>query len=131
MAERPRSDFAVLAGGILMLLASLAHSFVGGPALLEELAREGVNADNTAGMLVGWLFGGTAMGLLGILTIIGYRRLRRGDDGARSTLFAIGAFWILFGLGASLYRFPSPHFLGFLVIGGLVCIPPSVWPWRR
>jgi len=79
----------VLGAGALILAGGLAHTFLGWPALRAEMNARSVPPDLMRAAGIGWIFGGTAMDVLGVLTIMSWSMLRSGVRAGRHV--AVGA----------------------------------------
>lgn len=109
----------VMIGGLLITLASMPRAFLGWPLLRDSLKGQ-VSDDALLTAAIGWLFGSFAMATLGIVALVSASQLLRGNKTARTQAIAIGAGYLLFGFWALWYSDGSPHFYGFLVMGGAV-----------
>lgn len=108
-------------GGVLLLLAGIAHAF-GFAQFDDGLAH--VVADVRAGLHVGWLWGSATFGALGLGVLWAALRWRAGHDPRPAVLPAALAL-VTFGTAAFVARDLNPHFLGFVGLGLLVGGP--VW----
>jgi hypothetical protein len=114
-------DILGVVGGIVLILSSMAHSLLGWPEMLRQLQQTHAPTDLILGMKVGWLFGGTAILIFGLIVLnLFVTRLR----GARTTtapaaIFSVGYF--LFGCWA-LAVSHDPFFCIFIVPAVLVAI---------
>jgi len=117
----------ILAAGVLILAGGLAHTFLGWPALRAEMTAQSVTPDLMRAAGIGWIFGGTAMDVLGVLTIMSWSMLRSGARAGRPVAAVIGAFYALFGAGASTIVFPETHFLSFVAVGAMLFVAAIAW----
>jgi len=120
-------EVIVLVAGVLILVGGLAHTFVGWPALRAEMTAQNVTQEVIRPAGIGWIFGGTAMDLLGILTLVSYSMLRSGVAGGRTVAALIGGFYALFGVGASAVIFPRAHFVPFVVVSAMLVGAAAAW----
>ncbi len=120
-------EVIVLAAGVLILVGGLAHTFVGWPALRAEMTAQNVTQEVIRPAGIGWMFGGAAMDLLGILTLVSYSMLRSGLAAGRTVAVLIGGFYALFGVGAWAVIFPRAHFVPFVVVGVLLLVAAAAW----
>lgn len=125
--RRSVCEYAILVLGLLIFLSGFAHAFLGWPQLSSALAAAGVAPDLRGALAVGWTFGSVAMHTLGLLVVLGFFQLRRGNRFARWVAFLVGLMYLLFGLGAYLGRGMSPHFLAFMLIGALLGAAALLW----
>lgn len=120
MRDRRGSDVLFVVMGWVILAGGFLHAFGGWPPLSAALRAAGVDASIAAGLAVGWMFGSAAMVAMGLCVLVAARHLRSGDALAAQVGSCVGGAWLTFGIGASVYRFPNPHFLFFIVVGGLL-----------
>jgi hypothetical protein len=106
----------------MLLLSALAHSGLGGAELTRELKEAGVKADLIRSVLIGWHFGGLAMGVFGTVTLATF--LRRQPASTLPTLLIAGGY-LGFGLIAITLT-GNPFFSVFLVPGSLPLA--ASWP---
>lgn len=124
------SAFGIVAAGVVMVLGGFAHGFLGWPAMSEALAPYPVDPNVVAALGVGWWFGSVAMLALGAIVLAGFPALRRGERFARQATFVPGLAYLLFGIGAFVYRDFNPHFLFFILVGLLLCLSVLAYPRR-
>src|SRR6185503_18768864 len=106
--------------GMLLVLSSLAHGFLGWPPLRNALQQVDADADLIETVQVGWLFGSVAMFAFGLIVIARAVQLSRGKGAERAPALVIGICYVTFGLVAFIGTGRNPHFLGFILIGALV-----------
>ena len=109
----------MLVTGALLILSALAHAFLGWPAIRQALGEANVDPDLVLGIGVGWLYGSAAMLTFGVLAVMSWRAVVRGNAGAGRVMWPIAGLYLLFGSAAYLYTSFEPHFLGFIAIGAL------------
>jgi hypothetical protein len=109
-----------LIGGILLLLSSLAHAFVGWPLLRQTLETAGNAPDTIGATAAGWLFGSVAMAAFGVIVTIVAVGTLKGKRPTTMPAAVIAAAYLLFGVTAFIARDLNPHFLLFVATGVLV-----------
>ncbi len=111
-----------LVGGGMQILSSAAHSLLGGPALLKELAPFHVGADLERGVTVGWHFGGACMLAFGVIAVATFARRLRGQPASLLPVLVIACTYLAFAAWAlAISRF-DPFFLVFVVPGALLLV---------
>jgi len=115
--------YIVIAAGLIMVLSSAAHAFLGWPALTMELAKSGVAEDLSGALSLGWYFGSVSMLAFGIITVSFGLRFKRGDRSGAAAIAVIAAGYSLFGALAIVMRGFNPHFLLFIATGLLAGLP--------
>lgn len=116
-----RAVFGMMTG-ILLILSSLAHAFLGWPPIKSALTSFNVDQGLIGAITIGWYFGSVAMFVFGIIVFNNGLKVFRGDTVTRGTLYVIAIAYIIFGLAAFIVRDYNPHFLFFIAIGSLVGI---------
>jgi hypothetical protein len=111
---------AALVAGCLLVLSSMAHAFLGWPAVLAELNEINASAEFISGLRAGWLFGSTSMLAFGLIVLVYAVQLWRGKDAERKPSAIIAVCYLIFGIGAFFTTNFDPHFIGFIVIGLIV-----------
>jgi hypothetical protein len=96
--------------------------------MAEGLAAHPIDPEIRAALPIGWIWGSACMAGLGALTFGCLPGLRRGERSARTALATGGLIWLLFGAGALAWTWPETHFLGFVVLGGLVLAGLALQP---
>jgi hypothetical protein len=109
---------AGIVAGVVLILSSGAHSFMGWPALRQQLADAGASADLQAGLQVGWQFGGAAMLTFGLVALWTFAR-RYEPSRPRTPAAIIAIVYVLFGLWAIIFT-GNPFFLIFIIPGSLL-----------
>lgn len=107
-------------GGILLLLSSLAHAFLGLPPLRQALEEAAADPATIGAISVGWLFGSVAMAAFGVIVTTLALGTLRGERPSTMPAAVIAAAYLLFGVSAFIARDLNPHFLLFIVTGLLV-----------
>jgi hypothetical protein len=100
-----------------LLLSSLAHAFLGWPAMRQALADAGAGEEIAGALAMGWLFGSMAMVVFGLVVL---RTATRDADPCAVRFIAVG--YLVFGVAAWLARDLNPHFLLFIVIGAVLAV---------
>lgn len=119
MPNRLTVGLMYLASGLILVAAAL-HGIVGFSAIEAELVRLEASEEFIGALGLGWTLGSLCGAALGLITLLAARRLARGDASLRSSTLLIGVLYGLFGVGATVVRGVSPHFLLFIGIGGLL-----------
>ena len=116
-------------GGVLIILSSAAHSFLGWSSLGTSLANIQAPAELITGLRVGWQFGGVAMLTFGCIVMWEISTLRHRRSAALWPVLLIGLVYVLFGLWALTVSDLNPFF-GVFIVPGLMLIAAS-WPFDR
>ena len=111
---RCRASLGLLAG-VILLLSSAAHSFLGWTALNEQLSRAGTPADLVFGLKAGWQFGGASMLAFGSICVLMFGMRLRGRPVPSFPAMIVGVVYLLFGAWALLASQFDPFFLIFIV----------------
>lgn len=106
--------------GFAVFATAFLHGILGGGAMLAELEAGGISADVRGAIAISTAAGSLCWAMLGVIVLLAGVRLRRGDGSLWLPAFAIGVLWIGFGLVALVVRGFRPHFLVFIVMGGLL-----------
>jgi Na+/proline symporter len=117
----------MLAAGLLLMMSSLAHSFLGWPQIRPELVAAGVPDDLVGALAAGWHFGGVAMVAFAAIVLMAWRRARRGDVAGLEAVGVVAAAYIVFGTTAFVLRSFAPFFLVFIAPG----VALAVCAWGR
>jgi hypothetical protein len=110
-----------LIASVILIISSAMHSFMGWPAMESQLKKYDVGNDLITGLKIGWLFGGVAILVFGIIALRTF--LRRTDT---IPAFVIGVVYTLFGAWALVASSFNPFFAIFLVPGLLLIA--AAWP---
>lgn len=119
----------LLVAAIAMLLGGVAHTFVGWPEYAALLLNAGVDAEVSAGLRMGWTWGGACMLACGFICWLAYRK-GSSEVAIRGAAAIVGATYLLFGAAATFYRWPRMHFLGFVLMGVIVLLGLTSFPRR-
>lgn len=111
--------------GFLITVAAVPHALLGWPEAAEELRKLSAGDDVVRGLAIGWWFGSASFVAMGIAVLLAWRELPT-NPLAWQIAFTIGAVLAVFGAGALAHSGGSPHFLGFLGLGGIL----AVAAWR-
>lgn len=111
----------VTAAGVILVLSSIAHTFLGWGDIAPRLA--GVDSDLVFGLRAGWYFAGVSMLAFGLIAITTGAEMRRSLAPSQGTLLIIGASYTVFGLWALATSGLDPFFLlflgpGLMLLGG-------------
>lgn len=109
-----------MAAGALLTLSSIAHAFLGWPALRPALDAAEVAPEVVGALAVGWYFGSLSMLVFGIIVLWTAVQVARRGDAPTGPALAIAVAYLAFGLVTYLTRDFNPHFLLFVVTGALV-----------
>ena len=115
-----RSIIGIVASAILIISSGM-HSLMGWPAMLQQLRATNAPADLISGMRIGWQWGGLAMLVLGIITLMIFVHRLRGDMVSAFPALVIGSAYTAFGVWA-IVSTTNPFFLIFIVPGILLLI---------
>jgi hypothetical protein len=111
-----------LAGGLVMIASSGAHSILGWKGLAAALRAALVPADLIQALSIGWCFGGVAMLAFGLIVIASFWRRMKGIPVSMFAATVVGATYVVFGAGALLASRMDPFFVVFIVPGMLVLV---------
>ncbi len=103
--------------GILLVLSSGAHAFLGWPQFAPALESAGLDADFIAALAVGWYFGSMAMLVFGLIVLLAAGTAGKRKYVPADVCWIIAAGYLLFGSAAYLARDFNPHFLLFVTTG--------------
>jgi len=111
-----------LIAGVILVLSSGAHTFLGWQALGAELARTNAPADLVTGLEIGWRWGGTAMLVFGIVVIATFLKRYRGEPVSTFGAALVAVAYIAFGAWALVHSNYDPFFFIFIVPGVLLAL---------
>ena len=117
-------------GGLLIIVSSAAHSFLGWPSLEASLAGIQASPELITGLRIGWQFGDIAMLTFGCIVILEMRTLRHRRSAVLWSVLLIGLVYVLFGAWALVISAYELFFAGVFVLPGLMLIWAS-WPLDR
>ena len=109
-----------LISGLLLVLSSLAHAFLGFPPLRTQLTASAAAEDVVGALAIGWYFGSAAMATFGLIVLTSGANALKGKPSGLAAVRWIALAYALFGLAAFFADGMNPHFLGFIVIGLLL-----------
>jgi hypothetical protein len=115
--KRARLILGILAG-VTLLASSMAHTWLGWKSLAGRLARTNVPPDLLAGLHIGWVFGGAAMAILGIISVATFVGRLRGARPPLLPVAVIAVIYMAFGAWAIGESGGDLFFLGVFVIPG-------------
>ena len=107
-------------GSAVILLSCLLHTFLGWPAVRENLVKAATPADLQQGLMVSWQFGGAAMLVMGTIAFREFVRRLRGRGAELAPPLVIGAAYTAFGGWALAISSGEPFYFIFLVPGVLI-----------
>ena len=105
--------------GILVILSSFAHAFLGWPAMHDVLQTTNTNSDLIGAMSVGWHFGSVAMFTFGCIILFTAVEVWQEKNVQRGYIFIISLAYLLFGSVVFVVRNYNTHFLLFVITGVL------------
>ena len=111
-----------LVGGGMLLLSFVVHTVLGTRAMGEALAATNAPADLVQGLIAGWVFGGVAMLVFGVLVVRLFLVRRRDPGVSAAPALLIGAAYVAFGGWALTMSHFDPFFTVFLVPGLLLVV---------
>jgi len=115
--KRARLILGIVAG-LMLLASSVAHTWLGWKTLAERLSRANVPPDLLAGLHIGWVFGGAAMVMLGIIVIATFVGRLRGAKPPLLPVAVTAVIYMAFGAWAIAESGGDLFFLGVFVIPG-------------
>ena len=115
--KRARLILGVIAG-VMLLASSGAHSILGWKSLAERLANTNVPSDLQTGLRIGWMFGGAAMVILGVIVIATFAGRLRGAKPPLLPIAVIAVVYMAFGAWAIAASGGDLFFLGVFVVPG-------------
>ena len=113
--------------GVILILSSGAHSILGWKGLGAELAKTNAPATLVTNLEIGWLWGGAAILIFGIMVIVAFRERARHPGASLRPMLILGIAYTAFGVWA-IVRSASLFFLIFVVPG--VMLIAAAWPDR-
>lgn len=125
--RRKSCEIAVLVTGLLIFIGGFAHSLLGWPAVAAGLTGASVDRSLMGGLFMEWNFAAGAMLVMGAVVILLYGDMRRSASASLRNGLLVGALYALFGVAGTIRRFPNPHFLVFLAVGGILTAALLLW----
>ena len=111
--------------GIVLILSSAAHSFLGWKSMSEQLRGSGAAPDLITGLAIGWNFAGVSIFMFGCLIIGVFAMRLRGQDAPLWVPRLIGLGYTIAGIAA--YQVSKQtFFLSVFVVPG-VLISMAAW----
>jgi hypothetical protein len=117
--SKVRSILGLIAG-VILVLSSGAHTFMGWQALGAELAKTNAPAELVTGLEIGWKWGGAAMLVFGITVISTFLKRYRGEAASTFVPALVSVAYIAFGAWALVHSNFDPFFFVFIVPGVLL-----------
>jgi fucose 4-O-acetylase-like acetyltransferase len=117
----------LLLAGLVIGLGGIGHSFGGVGQVKVALANQSFPPDLARLILVVWHFAGGCMVVLGLFVVWQWRELHRGRRAQPFVLYAIGLFYLAYGISAVLYT-SAAFFSVFIVLGVGVLLCTSLLP---
>ena len=114
--------------GVMLLMGGFAHSLIGWPELLSQMAIAQIAFDLSRGMQVAWHFGGMAMLVFGAIVLPIFLSAWKGKAVSIQPSLVIGIAYLVFGVWAILKVETNPFFLFFLIPGTLLVV--AGWPQK-
>jgi hypothetical protein len=114
-----------LISGVILVLSSGAHTFMGWQALGAELAKTNAPAELVTGLEIGWKWGGVAMLAFGITVIAIFLKRYRGEPASTFGAALVSVAYIAFGAWALVHSNFDPFFFVFIVPGVLLALASS------
>ena len=111
-----------LVAGVLLVLSSGAHSFLGWKQLGSQLASTNAPEDLVMGLKLGWMFGGVVMLTLGAMVLVIFLARLRGRSAPIFPAILISIAYLVFGVWALVVSNFDLFFLVFIIPGALLAI---------
>lgn len=118
---RGRAVLGLVAGAFLVL-SGFAHTFVGGAAMRDEMAKASVPGDLARGLTLGWVFGGACMFVFGAIALWTFARALRRQPVAVLPVRLIAAGYLAFGVWGLSFTGGDLFISVFLAPGALLLI---------
>jgi len=118
-------------GAVLLLASSLAHAFLGWPAIRTDLEQHALGGDLIGALAVGWYFGSVSMAVFAVIVFLCWREAKGQPLSGRAVAACIALAYVLFGVAAFLVTDFNPHFIIAFVLPGLIIGLPVVAGRRR
>ena len=120
--------FLGLIGSVLMLFSSIPHSLLGWPAQRQILLTSHVLPDTILGLSVGRHFGGLAMVVFGLITVVSFVQVMRGHAPHMRATTIIGFAYTGFGLWT--WFVTREAFALVFIVPGLLVLTGATAPRR-
>ena len=111
-----------LIAGVILVLSSGAHTFMGWQALGAELAKTNTPAELVTGLEIGWKWGGAAMLVFGVIVTAIFLKRYRGESVPTFGPALVSVAYIGFGAWALVHSNFDPFFFIFIVPGVLLAL---------
>jgi hypothetical protein len=105
--------------GVMLVLSSVAHTFLGWPSQAAELAKTTTPADLATGLEIGWKWGGVAILVFGVIVIATFLKRQRGERVWMLPAALVAVSYLAFGSWA-LYRSNFDSFFFVFVVPGVL-----------
>jgi hypothetical protein len=115
-----RSIIGIIAA-VIVIISSGMHSLMGWPAMLQQLRATNASSDLITGLKIGWLWGGVAILVFGVISLMIFVHRLRGDQVPTIFALIIGAAYAAFGVWA-IVTTSNPFFIIFILPGILLMI---------
>jgi hypothetical protein len=120
-SKRTAAVWLIGVASALILLSSVAHGFLGWPAVRAAIEPR-LEAEALRDLALGWTYGSTAMAAFGVLGLVSVVQLRKGASTARVIPAVIGAAYALYGVAALVYSGGNAHFLIAFILPGVLLL---------
>ncbi len=117
-----------LIAGLILVLSSAAHSFLGWKALRARLVTAQAPADLIQGLAIGWHFAGAAMLAFGIIVLAIFATRLRGEAVSPLPALIVAILYLISGVWAMVAT-GNPFFFIFIVPG--LMLAAAAWPEKR
>lgn len=121
----------LLAGGAALLAAALVHGIVNVPHLREDLLELGIRRSLVLAVSLVLDFSVVAMFGFAALVVGAAISLMRGKAPSPLPLWVVAGTYVTFGIVAFVAVHPSPHFLGYTLMGTIVAAGAALAPAPR
>ena len=120
----------LIAGGAALAAAALVHGIVNVPHLREDMLELGIRRSLVLAVSLVLYFSVVAMSGFAALVLSAAVSLIRGKAPSPAPLWVVAATYVTFGIVAFVAVHPSPHFLGYTLMGAIVAAGAALTPAR-
>lgn len=120
----------LIAGGAAIVAAAFVHGTVNVPHLREDLLELGIRRSLVLAVSLVLYFSVVAMFGFAALVVSAAISLLRGKAPSPAPLWVVAGTYVTFGIVAFLAVHPSPHFLGYALMGAVVAAGAALAPAR-
>lgn len=120
----------LIAGAAAMVAAALVHGLVNVPHLREDLLELGIRRSLVLAVSLVLYFSVVAMSGFAALVVSAATSVLRGKAPSPAPLWVIAGTYVMFGIVAFVAVAPSPHFLGYALMGTVVAAGAALTPAR-